>query len=133
METPYGLGVVLRHAPAGVVHGAEVVLGQCMVLPGGLATPPDDTSALWSRRCSTTVLRYLLRGLVIERANQVWCADITYIPMARGFLYLVAAMDWFSRYVLAWRLSISLDADFCVEALEEALDRYGEPAIFNTD
>ena len=76
---------------------------------------------------------YLLRGLTIERVNQVWCSDITYIPMAKGFLYLVAIMDWVSRAVLAWRLSNTLDADFCVEALEKALSRYGRPEIFNTD
>jgi putative transposase len=76
---------------------------------------------------------YLLRGLTIERVNQVWCSDITYIPMAKGFLYLVVIMDWVSRAVLAWRLSNTLDADFCVEALEEALARYGRPEIFNTD
>ena len=75
---------------------------------------------------------YLLRGLRIERVHQVWAADITYIPMARGFLYLVAVMDWVSRYVLAWRLSNLLDADFCIEALEEAL-RQGRPDMFNTD
>ena len=75
---------------------------------------------------------YLLRGLRIARVRQVWAADITYIPMARGFLYLVAVMDWVSRYVLAWRLSNLLDADFCIEALEEAL-RQGRPEIFNTD
>jgi len=75
---------------------------------------------------------YLLRGLVIEHVNQVWAADITYIPMARGFLYLVAVMDWVSRYVLAWRLSNTLDVSFCVEALEEALSQ-GRPEIFNTD
>jgi putative transposase len=79
------------------------------------------------------VYRYLLRGLTIERVNQVWCSDITYIPMAKGFLYLVVIMDWASRAVLAWRLSNTLDADFCVEALEEALSRYGRPEIFNTD
>src|SRR5438132_2145556 len=76
---------------------------------------------------------YLLRGLAIERDNQVWCSDVTYIPMAKGFLYLVVIMDWVSRAVLAWRLSNTLDADFCVEALEEALARYGRPEIFNTD
>jgi len=79
------------------------------------------------------VYPYLLRGLVIERPNQVWCADITYIPMARGFVYLVAVMDWFSRLVLAWRLSIGMETDFCVAALQEALDRYGQPDVFNTD
>ena len=76
---------------------------------------------------------YLLGGLAIERVNQVWCSDVTYIPMAKGFLYLVVIMDWVSRAVLAWRLSNTLAADFCVEALEEALARYGRPEIFNTD
>ena len=75
---------------------------------------------------------YLLRGLRIERVHQVWAADITYIPMARGFVYLVAVMDWVSRYVLAWRLSNMLEASFCIEALQEALCQ-GRPAIFNTD
>jgi len=79
------------------------------------------------------VFPYLLRGLAIGRANQVWCADITYIPMARGFVYLVAIMDWFSRRVLAWRLSIGMEAEFCVQALVEALAHYGKPDIFNTD
>jgi len=79
------------------------------------------------------VYPYLLGGLSIERANQVWCSDITYIPMAKGFLYLVAIMDWHSRAVLAWRLSNTLGADFCIEALEEALAGYGRPEIFNTD
>ncbi|MEZ5800054.1 MAG: IS3 family transposase [Nitratireductor sp.] len=76
---------------------------------------------------------YLLRHLAIGRPNQVWCADVTYIPMRRGFLYLVAIMDWFSRKVLAWRLSNTMDADFCVAALEEAIARHGRPDIFNTD
>ena len=76
---------------------------------------------------------YLLRNAVINRPNQVWCADITYIPMHRGFLYLVVIMDWYSRKVLAWRLSNSMDADFCIEALKEALAKYGKPEIFNTD
>src|ERR1043166_3475300 len=76
---------------------------------------------------------YLLGGIVIERVNQVWCADVTYIPMAKGFLYLVVIMDWVSRAVLAWRLSNTLGAEFCVETLEEALFRYGRPEIFNTD
>jgi putative transposase len=76
---------------------------------------------------------YLLKNLTIDRPNQVWCADITYIPMAHGWVYLVAVMDWFSRKVLAWRLSITMETDFCVEALQEALDKYGHPGIFNTD
>ena len=76
---------------------------------------------------------YLLKRLAIERPNQVWCADITYIPVQRGFLYLVAVMDWATRRVLAWRLSNTMDAAFCVEALKDALARYGRPEIFNTD
>jgi putative transposase len=76
---------------------------------------------------------YLLRGVKVERANQVWAMDITYIPMARGFVYLAAVVDWFSRRVLSHRVSISMEADFCVEALEEALAKYDRPEIFNTD
>ena len=79
------------------------------------------------------VYPYLLRGLTISRPNQVWASDITYIPMAHGFAYLVAIIDWYSRRVLAWRLSNTLDTGFCIEALEEALGRFGEPEIFNTD
>ena len=75
---------------------------------------------------------YLLKGLDIVRANQVWCTDITYIQLAKGFCYLVAVMDWYSRYVLSWRLSNTLEADFCVECVEEAFD-YGRPCIFNSD
>ena len=80
-----------------------------------------------------TVYPYLLRSLSIERPNQVWATDICYIPMAHGFMYLVAIMDWYSRRVLAWRVSNTFDSDFCVEALEDALTRYGPPEIFNTD
>ena len=80
-----------------------------------------------------TIYPYLLRGLGIERPNQVWAMDITYIPMARGFVYLAAVVDWFSRRVLAWQVSITMEVDFCLEAVEEALARYGKPTIFNTD
>ena len=76
---------------------------------------------------------YLLRGLAIDRPNQVWAMDITYVPMARGFVYLTAVVDWFSRRVLAWRLSITMEVAFCLEAVEEALVRHGRPEIFNTD
>jgi len=79
------------------------------------------------------VFPYLLKGLAIERPNHVWAADITYIPMAKGFVYLVAIMDWASRKVLSWRTSNTLTTDFCVEALNEALAKYGTPEIFNTD
>jgi len=79
------------------------------------------------------VFPYLLRGMAIERPNQAWAIDITYIPMARGFVYLAAVMDWFSRRVLAWRVSITLEVDFCLDAVDEALARYGRPEIFNSD
>jgi putative transposase len=79
------------------------------------------------------VYPYLLRDLMIDRPNQVWCSDITYIPMRRGFLYLVAIMDWASRKVLSWRVSNTMDVEFCLEALEEALARFGKPDIFNSD
>lgn len=94
--------------------------------------------AIYPRRKTTTphashrVYPYLLRGLTIDRANQVWCSDITYVPMERGFMYLVAIMDWYSRYVLSWKTSNTLDSEFCLEALEEAL-RQSKPDIFNTD
>jgi putative transposase len=92
--------------------------------------PKPDTSRAHPDH---TTYPYLLRGLAIERPNQVWCADITYVPMAKGFVYVVAVMDWFSRRVLSWRLSIGLDGEFCVAALQEALARHGQPEIFNTD
>ena len=76
---------------------------------------------------------YLLRGMEITRPNQVWAMDITYIPMARGFVYLAVVLDWFSRRVLSWRVSITMEAAFCVETLEDALARHGKPEIFNTD
>lgn len=79
------------------------------------------------------VYPYLLRNMKIDRPNQVWATDITYIPMARGFMYLVAVMDWYSRKVLSWRLSNTLDTEFCVDALEDAINRFGTPDIFNTD
>ena len=79
------------------------------------------------------VYPYLLRGLTIFKVNQVWATDITYIPMEAGFVYLVAIMDWYSRRVLSWRLSNTLDSSFCVDALEEALDNFEKPEIFNTD
>ena len=85
------------------------------------------------RHQENKVYPYLLRDLAIVRANQVWAADITYIPMRRGFLYLVVVLDWDSRRVLSWRLSNTLTTDFCIEAVEEAIELYGRPNIFNTD
>ena len=79
------------------------------------------------------IFPYLLRGVAVERANQVWAMDITYIPMAKGFVYLAAVIDWYSRRVLSWRVSITMEASFCIAALEEALAKHGKPDIFNTD
>ena len=96
-------------------------------------------TAIYPKACTSKpgkghkIYPYLLRNRVIDSPNQVWAADLTYIPMAKGFVYLVAIMDWHSRRVLSWRVSNSMDSDFCVEALEEALGRYGSPEIFNTD
>ena len=92
--------------------------------------PKRHTSAPGS---GPPIYPYRLRGLTIDRANQVWATDICYIPMAKGFMYMVAIMDWHTRKVLSWRLSNTMDTDFCVEALEEALSRFGRPEIFNTD
>ena len=98
-----------------------------------------ELAALYQRPRTTipckdhVIYPYLLRDLTIDRPNQVWCTDITYIPMRRGFLYLVAIMDWASRKVLAWRLSNTMEVEFCIEALEEALAKHGRPEIFNTD
>lgn len=88
---------------------------------------------LSKRNMQHKVYPYLLRGLEINRVNQVWATDITYIPMDKGFVYLTVIMDWYSRRILSWRLSNSLDSSFCVDALEEALYRYGKPEIFNSD
>ena len=85
------------------------------------------------REGSHKIYPYLLRDKVISKPNQVWCSDITYIPMKKGFMYLVAIKDWYSRRVLSWRLSNSMDSNFCVSALEEAIERYGRPEIFNSD
>jgi len=85
------------------------------------------------RHAAHAIYPYLLRSLAIERPNHVWAMDITFVPMARGFVYLAAVLDWASRRVLAWRVSISMSTDFCIDALQEALARYGTPEIFNTD
>lgn len=96
-------------------------------------------AALYPKRKTSTpapghrIYPYLLRGKSIDRPGQVWCTDVTYLPMASGFLYLVAVMDWYSRKVLAWRVSNTIDTAFCIDALTEAIDTYGPPEIFNTD
>lgn len=96
---------------------------------GAIYPKPKTTIANKQHR----VYPYLLRNLNIHYPNQVWCTDITYIPMAKGFVYLVAIMDWYSRKVLSWRISNTMDTGFCLEALNEALEKYGKPEIFNTD
>ena len=92
----------------------------------------DLSSSQHQQTSARTIYRYLLKGVEVNRVDQVWAADITYIPMAQGFLYLVAIMDWHSRHVLAWKLSNTMDTGFCMAALEEALGK-GRPEIFNTD
>ena len=98
---------------------------------GIVATYPKRNLSLTHQ--AHQVYPYRLRKLTVDHPNQVWCADITYVPMARGFVYLVAVMDWYSRKVLSWRLSNTMDSHFCVEALEDAIERHGIPEIFNTD
>lgn len=132
LETPwYGARQVARHLrrEGHAVNRKRIVrLMQTMGLSAIYQKP--NTSKPHPQH---KVYPYLLRNLTIDRPNQVWCADISYIPLRRGFLYLVAVMDWASRKVLSWRLSNTMDADFCVAALDEALARYGTPEVFNTD
>ncbi len=104
-----------------------------MLLMGIQATYPGKHRRTTEPNRSHKIYPYLLKGLDISRANQVWCTDITYLPMSKGFAYLIAIMDWHSRKVLSWRISNVMDTDFCVDALNEALNRYGTPEIFNTD
>ncbi len=132
LETPwYGSRQMTRHLRRqGYAVGRKRVrrlmakMGLAAVYQRPRTTVPHPEHRKWP---------YLLRNLMVNRPDQVWCADITYIPMRRGFLYLVAIMDWVSRRVLAWRLSNTMDADFCIEALEEAMARYGRPEIFNSE
>jgi len=132
METPfYGSRQMTRHLKR---HGYEVGRGRVRRLMRLLGLQAiyqaPKTSAPHPQH---KIYPYLLRHLTIDRNNQVWCSDITYIPLEYGFLYLVAIMDWHSRKVLSWRISNSMDSLFCVEALQEAIAKYGTPEIFNTD
>jgi putative transposase len=132
MRTPfYGARQMVRHLrrECYVVSRKRVrrlmqKMGLCVVYQRPRTTVPAVDHEVYP---------YLLSDLVIERPNQVWCVDITYISMRRGFMYLVAIMDWASRKVLAWRLSNTMDTEFCIEALEEALAKYGKPETFNSD
>jgi putative transposase len=132
MRTPfYGARQMVRHLRReGYVVSRKRVrrlmqkMGLCVVYQRPRTTVPAADHEVYP---------YLLRDLVIDRPNQVWSVDITYISMQRGFMYLVAIMDWASRKVLAWRLSNTMDTEFCIEALEEALYKYGKPEVFNSD
>lgn len=130
MKDPCGV-VKMMHYLRRLGHAAgEKLVRRLMRSMNLLAIYPKPR--LSQKHPAHRIYPYLLKGVEIVRANQVWATDITYIQLARGFCYLVAIMDWFSRYVLAWRLSNTLDASFCVECLEEAL-RFGSPEIFNND
>lgn len=132
LETPwYGARQMARHLRRQGYCVSRKRTGRLMRLMGLVAIYQKPNTS--KPQPQHKVYPYLLRNLNIDRPNQVWCSDITYIPMRRGFLYLVAIMDWHSRKVLSWRLSNTMDADFCVAALEEALEQHGPPAIFNTD
>ena len=132
LETPwYGARQMARHLRREGHGVSRRRIGRLMRLMGLSAIYQKPNTS--KPHPQHTVYPYLLRGITVDRPNQVWCADISYIPLRRGFLYLVAIMDWASRKVLSWRLSNTVDADFCVSALEEAMARYGTPEIFNTD
>jgi putative transposase len=132
LDYPFAGSRMLRD----LLRGEDVVIGRDMVRTmmrrmciEALYRRPNTSKAAPGHK----IYPYLLRGLAIERPNQVWAMDITYIPMARGFVYLAAVVDWFSRRILAWRLSISMEEDFCLEAVEDALAKHTQPDIFNTD
>jgi putative transposase len=132
LDYPFAGSRMLRD----LLRGEGVVIGREMVRTmmrrmciEALYRRPNTSKAAPGHK----IYPYLLRGLTVDRPNQVWAMDITYIPMARGFVYLTAVVDWFSRRVLAWRLSITMEVDFCLDAVEEALAKYGRPDIFNTD
>ncbi len=128
---------VSENGAAHATPGPPMWLAPCLSLDAQDAISADLSDAKHQQETPPApqhkIYPYLLGGLTIDRPNQVWCVDITYIPMRRGFLYLVAIMDGFSRKVLSWRLSNSMEADFCVEALKEAIAIYRKPAIMNSD
>ena len=133
LETPwYGSRQMARYMQR---NNHKVWSPSCPAINASYAVGSNLPGAQYQQKAPPQhkIWHYLLRNLVIDRPNQVWCADITYIPMRRGFLYLVAIMDWYSRKILAWRLSNTMDVDFCIEALKEALAKHGTPEIFNTD
>jgi putative transposase len=132
LDYPFAGSRMLRD----LLRGEGVVIGREMVRTmmrrmciEALYRRPNTSKAAPEHK----IYPYLLRGLTVDQPNHVWAMDITYIPMAHGFVYLAAVVDWFSRRVLAWRLSITMEVDFCVDAVEEALAKYGRPGVFNTD
>lgn len=131
-ETPfYGARQLVRHFCRKNYHVGRKRIGRLMKVMGLKAIYQEPKTSI--KNPQHKVYPYLLRHLDITRPNQVWCTDITYIPIKRGFLYLTAVMDWYSRKVLSWRLSNTLDVGFCVDAVNDALAKYPKPEIFNTD
>lgn len=116
--------------PFGVTIGRKAVSRYYRIMSIEAIYPKMNLS---KRNQAHKIYPYLLKGAEIIKVNQVWSTDITYIRMAQGFVYLVAIIDWFSRYIVSWKVSISLESDFCIDALEEAITKYGQPEIFNTD
>ena len=131
-EHPYfGARRMSKHlVPFGIVIGRKAVSRYYGIMAIEAIYPKTNLS---KRNLAHKVYPYLLKGIEITKTNQVWSTDITYIRMAQGFVYLVAIIDWFSRYILSWKVSISLESDFCIDALEEALEKHGQPEVFNTD
>ena len=127
----FGARRMSKHlVPFGIIIGRKAVSRYYGIMAIEAVYPKMNLS---KRNQAHKVYPYLLKGVEITRINQVWSTDITYNRMAQGFVYLVAIIDWFSRYILSWKLSISLENDFCIEALEEAIEKHGQPEIFNTD
>jgi len=132
LKTPwYGSRQMVRHLRRQGHEVGRKRIRRLMRKMGLRAIAPGPQTS--RRHPEHAVYPYLLRDLEITRVNRVWCADVTYIPLAHGFVYLMAIMDWHSRHVLSWRLSTTQDTDFCLEALADAMERYGTPEIFNTD
>ena len=132
LDTPwYGSRQMTRHLCRQGYSVSRKRIRRLMRKMGLVALAPGPHTS--RRNKSHDIFPYLLRDLAVTRANQVWCTDVTYMPMAHGFLYLVAIMDWYTRHVLSWRLSTTQDTGMCLEALEDAFEQYGQPAIFNTD
>jgi len=131
-ERPYfgALRMSKYLVPYGITIGRKAVSRYYRIMAIEAVYPKMNLS---KRNQAHKIYPYLLRGVEITRVNQVWSTDITYIRMAQGFVYLVAVIDWFSRYIISWKISISLDADFCIAALEDAIEKHGQPEIFNTD